>query len=84
MAMSSAQKAAFQTANSGNTAFSPENLTLLIAGIGATAILLWFVWVVISAYKASGSANGLRIDDVGSITLRALFVLVVFLAIVSY
>lgn len=85
MSMSANQQAAFEGANSGNTVFSAGDLSFLIAGILATVILLWFVWVCISAYKGFSSGH-VRIDiqDVGSLFVRALFVLVVTLAIISF
>lgn len=84
MPMSAAQETAFQTANAGNTAFSAIDLTVLITGITATAILLWFVWVCISAYRGYGVRGNTDTIDIGSIVLRALFVLIITLVIISY
>ena len=84
MPMSNAQRTAFETANTGNTAFSAGDLTLLITGITGTAIILWFVWVCISAYRGFAANSGTEIVDIGSIALRALFVLIITLVIISY
>ena len=84
MAMTSNQKAAFEAANVGDTAFTAGDLTALIAGITATAVILWFCWVAVSAYRAYGANNHYQIVDVGSVVLRALFVMIVTLVIVSF
>ena len=39
--MNEIQKAAFESANSGVTAFAPETLAALILGILATVVMLW-------------------------------------------
>ena len=79
--MDEVQRAAFESANSGVTAFSPETLSALILGILATLVMLWFCWVCLGAYRASAKAG---VGAVGGQVLRALFVMVVVLAITVF
>ena len=81
--MNSAQVAAFEGANTGNSAFAATDLSFLIAGIVVTAVLLWTVWVVISSYRAWGR-DKLTGDVAGGVILRALFICVVTIVIASY
>jgi integrating conjugative element protein (TIGR03758 family) len=79
--MNGIQRAAFESANSGVTAFAPETLAALILGILATVVMLWFGWVCVGSYRASAKAG---IDNVGGQVLRGLFVMVVVLAITVF
>ena len=81
--MNSAQVAAFEGANIGGSAFTAADLTLLIAGTVATAVLLWTVWVVISSYRAWGRGK-MTGDVAGGVVLRALFICVITIVIASY
>jgi len=83
VAMTPAQQAAFRSANTGNARFTELESSFLIAGVATVLALLWFVWVVLSAYKAWG-ANRLSGEEAGSQVLRSLLVMVVTLVIVAY
>ena len=81
--MNEIQQAAFASANSGASALSPGALSALILGILATVVMLWFCWVCVGAYRASARA-GIGIDTVGSHALRALFIMVIVLAMTAF
>lgn len=81
--MNRAQTAAFEVANTGNSAFTAPDLSFLIAGIVATAVLLWTAWVIISSYRAWGCDKITR-DVAGGVVLRALFICVITIVIASY
>jgi len=81
--MNSVQEAAFEAANAGNSSFSPLDLSTLIVSIIGTVIIVWFCWTSVSAFKAFGKGR-LGISDAGSVMLRALFVMVVVLAVISF
>jgi integrating conjugative element protein (TIGR03758 family) len=77
------QRAAFQSANSGATQFDhTDSITLISASVVVVA-MMWFAWVVLNAYRAwgAGVSEGM---DAGSQVLRALFVTIVTMLIVSY
>ncbi len=75
--MSPLQTAAFTAAN--RPGMSPAELKLLITGVLALMALLWLVWVALAVYRHG--ALGL---DAGGVLLRALFVLLLLLTLVSY
>ena len=79
--MNEIQQAAFASANSGASSLSAGALSALILGILATVVMLWFCWVCVGAYRASARAG---IDTVGSQALRALFIMVIVLAMTAF
>ena len=81
--MNAIQLAAFESANAGSTAFSADTLSTLILGLLATVVMLWFCWVCLGAYRAS-ARHQVGIESVGSQALRALFVMVIVLAITVF
>lgn len=81
--MNEIQQAAFTSANSGVSAITPQALDAFILGVLATVVMLWFCWVCVGAYRASGRP-GVSIDTVGSQALRALFVMVIVLAMTAF
>jgi len=81
--MTPAQEGAFRGANTGNSAFTELESSLLIAGTATTLAFLWFCWVLMSAYKAWG-ANRLSMEEAGSQALRAMFVFIITLVVVAY
>ena len=81
--MNEIQQTAFASANSGASSLSASALSALILGILATVVMLWFCWVCVGAYRASARA-GIGIDTVGSQVLRALFIMVIVLAMTAF
>ena len=81
--MSAKQSAAFEGANVGGSSFAGSDSIHLFAGIACVLVILWFVWVVQSSYEqwASGQAKE---GAAGSNVLRALFVMIITLVIVTY
>ncbi len=80
--MNSAQTAAFEGANTGASAFSAADLTLLITGVIGTTVLLWFAWVTMSCYRSWGKqkiTNQLATE----VILRTLFICVIIIVIAS-
>lgn len=66
------------------TNISMSDLTLLIAGIVATAIFLWSAWVTLSHYEqwAQGK-NGITLFDVMWCATRSIILLSLILFIVN-
>ncbi len=81
--MTAAQQAAFRSANSGGARFTELQSSFLIAGVASALALLWFVWVVISSYKAWGRQR-ITSEVASSQVFRGLFVLLVTLVIVAF
>ncbi len=82
MAMSDIQKAAWESANAGNSAFSATELGSFIVALIAVVMIAWFCWVVLGAFRAGGRANG-NWGDVPVHIGRALMMLIAVLAIVT-
>lgn len=77
------QRSAFQSANSGSAQIGHTDAITLISSAAVVLVLVWFAWVVLNAYKAwgAGVAEGM---DAGSQVLRALFVMLITMLVVSY
>ena len=84
MPMSNEQNTAFETANVGSSSFSPDELQMLISGLVATVIIIWYAWLLVSAYKSAGAGKGITFKRLSSIVMRGMFVLVVTLALVTF
>lgn len=81
-AMTAAQTNAFESANSGAASITATEVNTLFSGLVGAVAFLWFCWVLMSAYKswASNSAHG---HDAMWQVLRALFVLIVTVVVIS-
>lgn len=81
-AMTAAQTQAFETANSGGASITPLEVNTVLSGLVGAVAILWFCWVVMSAYKGWSSQQARGQDAMWQI-LRALFVLIVTIVVVS-
>jgi integrating conjugative element protein (TIGR03758 family) len=81
-AMSSAQQAAFQSANSGGSVIQGSDVQTMVVGILGTLTLIWFCWVCMSAYQ-SLRRPGATVADAGGSVARAAFVMIVILALLT-
>ena len=81
--MFSEQRSAFQSANAGSLQFGHTDSIALISATVVVLAMMWFAWVVLNAYRAwgAGVSEGM---DAGSQVLRALFVMLITMLIVSY
>ena len=81
--MFSEQRSAFQSANAGSAQFDHTDSIALISATVVVLAMMWFAWVVLNAYRAwgAGVSEGM---DAGSQVLRALFVMLITMLIVSY
>ena len=77
------QRSAFQSANAGSAQFDHTDSIALISATVVVLAMMWFAWVVLNAYRAwgAGVSEGM---DAGSQVLRALFVVLITMLIVSY
>ncbi|MFV0277019.1 MAG: DUF3262 family protein [Parahaliea sp.] len=78
--MSSAQQAAFNSANS--SAGDAGNVYALVAGCMVTAAFIWFAWVALSAYRSLQGSGG-SIPDASAKVVRASVILLVVIAIAA-
>lgn len=83
LAMTPGQQGAFRGANTGNSGFTELDSSFLIQGTAAVLVFLWFCWVLMSAYKAWG-ARRLSMVEAGGQALRAMFVFIITLVVVTY
>ena len=81
--MSAGQTAAFKSANSGAMVITPIHVETLVTGILASLVLIWFGWVCLSAYRTLREPRT-RVTDAGGHVLRALFVTIVILALITF
>lgn len=81
-AMSTAQEAAFQSANSGTLVIQSSQVGNMIVGILGTLVMVWFCWVCISAYQ-SLRRPGATVSAAGAPVARAAFVMIVILALLT-
>jgi len=76
------QQAAFRGANPGSPV-AEADLLLLCAGLVCALMVAWCAWVVFHAYK-NWSAGGSPPGEAGGHVLRAVFLTVVVLAVVTW
>jgi integrating conjugative element protein (TIGR03758 family) len=82
MPMTSAQREAFESANTGVLSNGATNWSAVIEVTLGAILFLWCVWVLISCYKAWG-AGGLTGDNAGGVSLRALVVTLILFIIIT-
>ena len=80
--MTTAQEAAFRSANEGSLSIESGEVQSMVAGIVATLLFVWFAWVCISAYQTL-RRPGATVSDAGGHIARGLFVTIVILALVT-
>ena len=80
--MSTAQNAAFNSANSGPMVITPVNVETLVTGVLGTLVIIWLCWVCLSAYRTLRKP-GVSVSDAGGHIARALFVTIVILALIT-
>lgn len=83
MSMSGMQQAAWQSANTGSSAFTAASLGTLIVGIIGVVMVLWFCWVAIGAFRAAGKPGG-NWGELPNHIGRALFMMIVILAVITF
>jgi len=76
------QRAAFRGANPG-VLVTEADLLAFCAGIACALTLAWCAWVVFHAYR-SWSGGGTPLAEAGGHVLRAVFLTVVLLAVVTW
>ncbi|MCY3812126.1 MAG: TIGR03758 family integrating conjugative element protein [Gammaproteobacteria bacterium] len=76
------QQSAFRGANPGSPVTETE-LLALCAGLVCALAIVWCAWVVFHAYK-NWSAGGSMPGEAGGQALRAVFLTVVLLAVVTW
>ncbi len=77
--MNTAERAAFQEGAGGF--LTAGDLLIAIQGIGVTAALTYVSWLCICAYQDYGKGKIKSIDMI-TIWFRAVFILVIFIAII--
>lgn len=80
--MTTAQEAAFRSANEGSLSIESGDVQILVTGVVATLALIWFGWLCVSAYQ-NLRKPGARVTDSGSNLARGLFVVIVIMAMVT-
>ncbi len=80
--MDAAQQAAFRGANPGSWV-TEANVLALCAGLVCALAIAWCAWVVFHAYK-NWSGGGAGPGEAGGHVLRAVFLTVVVLAVVTW
>ena len=75
------QLRAFRGANPVN--LTEEQVEALCAGLVGVVVLLWCAWVVLHAYK-NWSTGRTGVADAGGQVLRAVLLMVVVLAVVTW
>ena len=80
--MNGAQQTAFRGANPGSPV-TEADLLALCAGLVCALVIGWCAWVVLHAYK-NWSGGGSPAGDAGGQALRAVFLTVVVLAVVTW
>ncbi len=80
--MNTAQQAAFRGANPGSWV-TEANVLALCAGLVCALAIAWCAWVVFQAYK-NWSGGGAGTGEAGGHVLRAVFLTVVVLAVVTW
>ena len=80
--MSTAQNAAFNSANSGPMVITPVNVETLVTGVLGTLVIIWLCWVCLGAYRTLRKP-GASVSDAGGHVVRALFVTIVILALIT-
>ncbi len=81
--MSTAQVAAFESANSGSLVIQAVTVESLVTGLLGTLVLVWFCWVCIGAYQ-SLRRPGATLSDAGGHMARALWVMTVILTLLTH
>lgn len=81
--MTPQQTAAFETANTGTSSFTVGDLLFFARGVLTALIIIWLVWVVNGAYRAWGTGSSTHYE-LGSQSLRALFIAMVFLTVIYW
>ena len=81
--MSTAQDAAFESANSGSLVIQAAAVESLVTGILGTLVLVWFCWVCIGAYQTL-RRPGATVTDAGGHIARALLVMTVILTLLTH
>jgi integrating conjugative element protein (TIGR03758 family) len=81
--MSSAQDAAFESANSGSLSIEAVDVQIMVTGILVTLVFIWFCWICVSAYQTL-RRPGATATDAGGHCVRALFVTIVILALLTF
>lgn len=81
-ALTESQRAAFVGANSGAAAITESALTGFVQGVLVVVALCWLAWVALGAFQvwSHGHLSGV---EAGSRVLRALWVTLITLAVVT-
>lgn len=80
--MTTAQEAAFRSANAGSLSLESGDVETMVASIAATLVFVWFAWLCVSAYQTL-RRPGATVSDAGGHVARGLFVMIVLLALVT-
>lgn len=81
--MSARQNTAFEGANLGGSSFTGSESTHLFAGLACVIALIWLAWVARSSYD-QWCTGQIKDEAAGGNVLRALFVVIITLVIVTY